>query len=68
MAATQAQLDALEAAKYSGTAEVSLPDGSKIRYRSMAELDQAILDAKADLGLVTHVNVIYPTHYRGFHE
>lgn len=48
MAYTQTQLEALQAALASGELEVS-HEGRRIRYRSIAELEQAIARVQAHL-------------------
>lgn len=67
MAFTQAQLDSIKTAYARGVLEATLPDGSKVRYRSLSEMRQVITDIETELGLhSTRTNVAYPTHKRGF--
>lgn len=66
MAYTQAQLDALQEAYARGILEATLPDGSKLRYRTLAEMGQLIAQISASLTTPTYTNVAYPTHKRGF--
>jgi hypothetical protein len=64
---TAAQLSALREAYSRGILEAVLPDGSKVRYRSLADMQRVIADIESDLGMrSTHQNVVYPSHRRGF--
>tara|TARA_R110001599_G_scaffold33832_3_gene108843 strand:+ start:24764 stop:24973 length:210 start_codon:yes stop_codon:yes gene_type:complete len=68
MSFTTAQLAAIREAYARGVTEATLPDGSKIRYRSLEEMDRIIRRIEDDLGInARRVNVVYPTHSRGFH-
>jgi hypothetical protein len=67
MAYTQAQLDAIQDAYARGVLEAQLPDGSRIKYRSLSEMQSIISAMKGELGTnPTHTNVIYPSHSRGY--
>lgn len=67
MAYTQAQLDALQSAYARGVLEAQLPDGSRVKYRSLDEMRQIITTMESALGTnPTNTNVIYPSHSRGF--
>jgi hypothetical protein len=67
MAFTQAQLTAIREAYANGVTEAALPDGSKVRYRSLDEMQRVIADIEYSLGIrATHKNVTYPSHTRGF--
>jgi len=67
MAYTQSQLTALRDSYARGILEATLPDGSKVRYRSLDEMQRVIADIESDLGMrATHTNVTYPSHSRGF--
>jgi hypothetical protein len=46
MALPQASVDALEKALASGALSVDFPDGGRVTYRSVAELQEAIAYAK----------------------
>jgi hypothetical protein len=64
---TAAELAALKASYARGISEATLPDGSRVRYRSLADMQRVIADIESDLGLrPNHTNVTYPTHKRGF--
>lgn len=49
MAYTPADLDRIDMAIASGVSEVEYSDGSRVRYRSLAELRAARADIKASL-------------------
>lgn len=66
MAYTQAQLDAIEEAYARGVLEAWLPDGSKVKYRSLDEMRAIINEISASITTPTHENVAYPTHKRGY--
>ena len=67
MAFTQTQLDAIQDAYARGVLEATLPDGSKMRWRSLDEMEKIIATIKGELGVnPTHTNVAYPSHSRGF--
>lgn len=67
MSFTSAQLTQLKAAYARGALDVQLSDGSRIRYRSLDEMERVIAKIEGDLGMrATHQNVCYPTHTRGF--
>ncbi|MCB1901548.1 MAG: hypothetical protein KDH16_19815 [Rhodocyclaceae bacterium] len=66
MSYTQAQLDAIRESYARGVLEAVLPDGSKVRYRSLAEMAQIISEISASITTPTSTNVIYPTHKRGY--
>jgi hypothetical protein len=67
MAFTQAQLTAIREAYANGATEVSLPDGSRVRYRSLDEMQRVIADIESSLGIrAPNKNVVYPSHRRGF--
>jgi hypothetical protein len=67
MAYTTAQLEAIQEAYARGVLEAALPDGSRIKYRSLAEMEQIISKMQAALGTnPTYSNVAYPSHSRGF--
>jgi hypothetical protein len=67
MAYTQAQLDAIQEAFVRGVLEARLPDGSTIKYRSLAEMQSIISTLQGELGTnPEHTNVIYPSHKRGY--
>lgn len=66
MAYTQAQLDAINDAYARGVLEAVLPDGSKVRYRSLEEMERIMGTISGSLAKPTHSNVMYPTHKRGF--
>jgi hypothetical protein len=64
---TTTQLAALREAYSRGIVEATLPDGTRIRYRSLAEMQRVIADLESDLGQrAEHTNVAYPSHRRGF--
>lgn len=68
MSFTSEQLSALKSAYARGVSEATLPDGSRIRYRSLEEMERVIRRIEDDLGINDRrVNVVYPTHSRGFH-
>lgn len=67
MAFTTDQLDAVRAAYARGVLEATLPDGSRIKYRSLDEMDRVIAKMEQQLNVApSRKNVIYPTHTRGF--
>ena len=67
MSYTTAQLTAIQTAYANGILEATLPDGSKVRYRSLPEMERVILAIKAELGVTaSRKNVVYPSHSRGF--
>lgn len=67
MSFTTAQLTELRAAYARGVLDVTMPDGSRIRYRSLDEMDRVIAKMETALGeRAAHQNVAYPTHRRGF--
>lgn len=66
MAYTQAQLDSIREAYARGILEAVLPDGSKVRYRSLAEMAQIISEISTSITTPTATNVIYPTYKRGY--
>ena len=66
MAYTTTQLAAIQEAYARGVLEATLPDGSKVRYRSLAEMAQIISEISASITTPTSTNVIYPTHKRGY--
>lgn len=67
MAYTQTQLDDIQDAYSRGVTEVWLPDGSKLKFRSLAEMNEIIGTISGELGLnPSHTNVAYPSHRRGF--
>jgi len=66
MAYSQAQLDSLQESYARGVLEATLPDGSKVRYRSLDEMARIISTIQGQLTAATHTNVVYPSHSRGF--
>lgn len=66
MATTQQQLDAIQDAYARGVLECTLPDGSRVRYRSLSEMERIISNLKNQLGQAPRTNVAYPTHSRGY--
>lgn len=66
MAYTQTQLDAIRESYARGVLEARLPDGSTVKYRSLDEMARIISEISGSLTTPTHVNVMYPTHKRGF--
>ncbi|MFT5766745.1 MAG: hypothetical protein ACI9DH_000564 [Halioglobus sp.] len=67
MAYTQTQLDELQSAYARGVLEVWLPDGSKMRFRSLDEMNQIITTIKSELGTnPTYTNIAYPKYKSGF--
>lgn len=67
MAYTQGQLDALQEALARGVLIAVLPDGSRVEYRSVADMERIIHAIKVELGQRNPAqNVTYPTHRRGF--
>jgi hypothetical protein len=63
---TTTQLASIQEAYARGVLEATLPDGSKVRYRSLAEMAQIISEISASIATPTSTNVIYPTHKRGY--
>ncbi|MCB0249769.1 MAG: hypothetical protein KDI07_14440 [Anaerolineae bacterium] len=63
---TSTQLAAIRESYARGVLEAVLPDGSRVRYRSLDEMKRIINEIDADLTTPTHTNVMYPTHKRGF--
>jgi len=49
MAVTQADLDALIAARMTGVSQVRFSDGRQVTYRTDAEMERAIAFARAEL-------------------
>lgn len=67
MAYTQSQLDAIQDAYSRGVLEAWLPDGSKVKYRSLDEMERIISTMKDSLGVrPARTMVAYPSHTRGF--
>lgn len=67
MAYTQGQLDALEEALARGVLIAVLPDGSRVEYRSVDDMQRIINVIKVELGQRDMtLNVTYPSHRRGF--
>lgn len=67
MAFTTDQLDAIRAAYARGVLEATLPDGSRLKYRSLNEMERVIAKLEGELNTApSRLNVIYPTHTRGF--
>ena len=64
MSFTQSQLDGLREAYASGVTEVSY-DGKTVKYRTLAELSQAIQTAEAALGVKRPSRQHYPTFSKG---
>lgn len=66
---TTAQLEALRDAVARGVLEAQLPDGSRIRYRSQADMLAMISKIEDELSVMpSRTNVAYPSHRRGFHD
>lgn len=67
MGYTQDQLDALREAYARGVLIAVLPDGSRVEYRSVADMERIMAKLETELGQrdLTQ-NVSYPTHSRGF--
>ena len=64
---TADQLSAIQEARARGVLEAWLPDGSRIKYRSLEEMDQIISDMNSELGTnPTHTNIAYPRYRNGF--
>lgn len=67
MAYTTAQLLALQESYARGVLEVVLPDGSKMRYRSLEDMERIMAKMEAYLNTApTATNVAYPAFYRGY--
>ena len=67
MSYTQEQLDELQESYARGVLEVWLPDGSRMRFRTLAEMNEIISTIKLELNVSpNHNNVAYPSHKRGF--
>ena len=67
MSYTAGQLSALREAYARGVLEAVLPDGSRIKYRGLMEMERIIATLEAELTpRVTHTNLAYPRHRRGF--
>lgn len=67
MSYTQTQLDALKDAYARGVLVAVLPDGSRVEYRSVADMERIIAKIETELGERSlSQNVTYPTHSRGF--
>ena len=66
MAYTQTQLSAIQEAYARGVLEAWLPDGSRIKYRSLDEMERVIDKMKADIATPTHTNVAHPRYKSGF--
>lgn len=67
MSYTADQLSALREAYARGVLEAVLPDGSRIKYRSLMEMERIIATLEAELTpRGTHTNLAYPRHRRGF--
>lgn len=67
MAYTQEQLDAIKDAYARGVIEATLPDGSRVRYQSIEDMERIIAKIETDLGLRgMQTNVSYPTYRRGY--
>jgi hypothetical protein len=65
MAYTQTQLDAIQEALARGVLEATLPDGSKVRYRSLDEMERIINKMESNISAPRN-NVVYPSHSRGY--
>jgi hypothetical protein len=65
MAFTQAQLDAIQESYARGVLEATLPDGSKVRYRSLDEMQRIITKMESQIS-APRTNVAYPSHSRGY--
>jgi len=69
MSYSTAQLDALRDAVARGVLEAALPDGSRVRYRSLDDMLRLIGQIEQQLGAAPNrTNVTYPSHRRGFHD
>jgi len=67
MTYTQDQLDALRDAYARGVLIAVLPDGSRVEYRSVADMERIMIRMETELGQRSLTqNVTYPTHRRGF--
>lgn len=67
MSYSQDQLQALKSALARGVLEAVLPDGSRVRYRSVDEMERIIRKIEDELGMhAQQTNITYPTHTRGF--
>lgn len=67
MTYTTEQLTAISEALARGVLEATLPDGSKVRYRSLDEMERIITRMENSMGLTaSNTNVVYPSHSRGF--
>lgn len=66
VAYTQDQLSTLQESYARGVLEATLPDGSKVRYRSLDEMARIISTIQGQLTSATHTNVVYPSHSRGY--
>ena len=65
MAYTQSQLDVIQEAFARGVLEATLPDGSKVRYRSLDEMERIINKMESQIS-APRTNVAYPSHSRGY--
>jgi hypothetical protein len=69
VAVTQAQIDALKAARNSGALRVSY-EGKSTEYRSLADMDAIISDMEGELATTTtavpRVRQLYVTTDKGF--
>jgi len=69
MSFSESQLTALREAVARGVLEAQLSDGSRVRYRSQADMLALIAKIEHELGTVSdRVNVVYPSHKRGFSD
>lgn len=67
MTYTTEQLTAISEALARGVLEATLPDGSKVRYRSLDEMERIITRMENSMGFTaSNTNVVYPSHSRGF--
>ena len=63
---TAEQLAAIREAYARGVSEAVLPDGSRLKYRSLDEMERIIAKMDSAITTPTHTNAMYPTHKRGY--